>query len=66
MGDIIFTLIFTSALFAFMIYPAMKIVGFLDKKMGFSEKTYNILTVIMTIILAVCVGVFLNYASFNS
>lgn len=64
MGDAIFTLIFTSALFAFMIYPAMKIVGFFDKKMNFSEKAYNVLTVITTILLAVCAGIFLNYAQF--
>jgi heme/copper-type cytochrome/quinol oxidase subunit 4 len=50
------TLVFTSVLLVFMIYPAIKIVGFLETKMNISDKTYNVLTVVITIILALIVG----------
>ena len=39
-----------------MIYPAIKIVGFLETKMNISDKTYNVPTVVITIILALIVG----------
>lgn len=54
--QIIMTLVFTSVLLVFMIYPAIKIVGFLETKMNISDKTYNTLTVVITIILALIVG----------
>jgi hypothetical protein len=50
------TLVFTSVLLVFMIYPAIKIVGFLETKMNISDKTYNVLTVVITIMLALIVG----------
>ena len=37
--QIIMTLVFTSVLLVFMIYPAIKIVDFLETKMNFSIKT---------------------------
>ncbi|MBY0540249.1 MAG: hypothetical protein WCR78_00945 [Arcobacteraceae bacterium] len=54
--QIIMTLVFTSVLLVFMIYPAIKIVGFLETKMNISDKTYNVLTVVITIILALIIG----------
>ena len=54
--QIIMTLVFTSVLLVFMIYPAIKIVGFLETKINISDKTYNVLTVVITIILALIVG----------
>ena len=54
--QIIMTLVFTSVLLVFMIYPAIKIVGFLETKMNISDKTYNVLTVVITIILALIVS----------
>lgn len=54
--QIIMTLVFTSVLLVFMIYPAIKIVGFLETKMNISDKTYNTLTVVITIMLALIVG----------
>lgn len=54
--QIIMTLVFTSVLLVFMIYPAIKIVGFLDSKIEISDKMYSILTVSLTIILALTVG----------
>jgi heme/copper-type cytochrome/quinol oxidase subunit 4 len=39
-----------------MIYPAIKIVEFLEMKITITDKMYNILTVVITIILAIIVG----------
>ena len=54
--QIIMTLVFTSVLLVFMIYPAIKIVSFSETKINISDKTYNVLTVVITIILALIVG----------
>ena len=54
--QIVMTLVFTSGLLVFMIYPAIKIVGYLETKMEISDKMYSILTVTITIILALIVG----------
>ena len=54
--QIIMTLVFTSVLLVFMIYPAIKIVGFLETKMNISDKTYDVLTIVITIMLALIVG----------
>ncbi|MBP7784241.1 MAG: hypothetical protein KA040_04030 [Aliarcobacter sp.] len=54
--EIIMSLVFSSVLLVFMIYPAIKIVGYLENKMTISDKTYNILTVTITIILALIAG----------
>lgn len=54
--EIIMTLVFTSVLLVFMIYPAIKIVEFLEMKMTITDKMYNILTVVITIVLALIVG----------
>lgn len=54
--QIIMTLAFTSVLLVFMIYPAIKIVGFLETKMEISDRIYSILTVSITIVLALIVG----------
>ena len=54
--QIIMILVFTSVLLVFMIYPAIKIVGFLETKMNISDKTYNVLTIVITIMLALIVG----------
>ena len=54
--EIVMSLVFASVLLVFMIYPAIKIVGYLENKMTISDKTYNILTVTITIILALIAG----------
>lgn len=54
--QIIMTLVFTSVLLVFMIYPAIKIVGFLETKMEISDKMYSVLTVSITIVLALIIG----------
>jgi hypothetical protein len=54
--EIVMTLVFSSVLLVFMIYPAMRIVELLETKIEISEKMYNISTVSLTIILSLIVG----------
>ena len=54
--QIIMTVVVTSVLLVVMIYPAIKIVSFLETKMNISDKTYNVLTIVITIMLALIVG----------
>ena len=54
--EIVMSLVFASVLLVFMIYPAIKIVEFLETKMTITDKMYNILTVSITILLALIVG----------
>jgi hypothetical protein len=60
--DIVITLIFSVAMLVFMAFPAMKIVNFLETKFTMSEKTSNILQVVITILLSVIIGLFLKFA----
>ena len=59
--EIVMTLVFSSVMLVFMIYPAMKIVEFLETKMNISDKMYNILTVVLTIGLSLVIGIGLYY-----
>ncbi len=59
--EIVMTLVFSSVMLVFMIYPSMKIVEFLETKMHVSDKMYNILTVVLTIVLSLIVGLGLYY-----
>ena len=54
--EIVMSLVFASVLLVFMIYPAIKLVEFLEIKMTITDKMYNILTVSTTILLALIVG----------
>ena len=54
--QVVMILVFTSVLLVFMIYPSIKIVDFLETRMTITEKMYNILTVLITIVLALIVG----------
>ena len=54
--EIVMSLVFASVLLVFMIYPAIKIVEFLEIKMTITDKMYHILTVSITILLALIVG----------
>ena len=59
--EIVLTLVFSSVLLVFMIYPAIKIVEFLETKMEISDKMYDISTVVITIVLSLVVGAGLYY-----
>jgi hypothetical protein len=54
--SIIMTLVFSSVLLVFMIYPAIKIVEFFETKMTITDKMYNVLTVVITIVLSLIIG----------
>jgi len=59
--EIVMTLVFSSVLLVFMIYPAMKIVEYLETKMEISDEMYNIWTIVLTIVLSLIVGIGLYY-----
>ena len=62
MLDIVITLIFSLVMLVFMAFPAMKIVEWIKPKTNYSEKMYNILQVLLTIVLSLLIGLFLKFA----
>ncbi len=60
MINIVLTLIFSIVMLMFMAFPAMKIVEFIHNKKELSTKVQNTLIVIITIILSLAIGIFLN------
>jgi len=58
---ILMILVFSSVLLVFMIYPAIKIVELIEKKFEIGSKTYDMLTVSITIILSLLIGIGLYY-----
>lgn len=61
MKDIVFILVFSVVLLFFAIYPAMKIVDFIEKKKKLTSKEHDIYTIIFTIIISLIGGLFLQY-----
>ena len=61
MSPIFMTLVFSVVMLMFTAFPAMKMVEFLATKVKLSQNIQNVLTIVITIFLALCVGVFLNY-----
>jgi len=62
MMDIVLTLVFSVVMLMFMAFPAMKIVEWLDGKVAIPEKWYNPLLISTTILLSLCIGLFLKFA----
>ena len=62
MTDIVITLVFSIVMLVFMAFPAMKIVAWLRPKTSYSEQTYNILQILLTVILSLIIGIFLKFA----
>ena len=60
MIDIVVTLVFSIVMLMFMAYPAIKIVDFIESKKELSIKVKNSLTLILTILLSLLVGLFLK------
>lgn len=54
--QVVMILVFSSVLLVFMIYPSIKIVDFLETRMTITDKMYDILTVVITMVLALIVG----------
>jgi Na+-transporting methylmalonyl-CoA/oxaloacetate decarboxylase beta subunit len=62
MNPIVMTLIFSVVMMMFMAFPAMKIVEWIASKKKLSQTTQNRLVVVITIILSLIIGIFLQFA----
>jgi len=62
MIDIVLTLVFSVVMLVFMAFPAMKIVDFIETKITVSEKVHNVLLIGTTVLLSLCIGLFLKFA----
>jgi len=62
MNPIVMTLIFSVVMLMFMAFPAIKIVEWIDNYKELSPKVQNILTIVITILLSLIVGIFLEIA----
>jgi len=61
MSPILMTLVSSVVMLMFMAFPAMKIVEWIASKRVLSQQIQNILIIILTVILSIMVGIFLNY-----
>jgi len=61
MSPLLMTLISSIVMLMFMAFPAMKIIEWGASKKALSQQVQNILIIILTIILSLMVGIFLNY-----
>ncbi len=59
--NIVLTLTFSIVMLLFMIYPAMKIVEFIDSKISIPQKWHNPLVFGFVIVLSLLIGVFLRF-----
>ncbi len=62
MSPIVMTLIFSVVMMMFMAFPAMKIVEWIALRRELSQTTQNRLVIIITIILSLLIGIFLQFA----
>ena len=62
MQNIVLTLVFSIVMLVFMAFPAMKIVEWIKPKTNLSEKMYNILQIVLTVLLSLLIGLFLKFA----
>jgi len=61
MIDIILTLVFSIVMLLFMIFPAMKTVEIMEKRISISEKWHNLLIFALTLFFSLLIGVFLRF-----
>jgi len=62
MNPIVMTLIFSVVMMMFMAFPAMKIVEWITERKELSQTTQNRLVIVITIILSLIIGIFLQFA----
>jgi len=55
------TIISSIVMLMFMAFPAMKIVEWIADKKELSQQVQNIFIIILTVLLSIMVGIFLNY-----
>jgi hypothetical protein len=61
MNDIIITLVFSIVMLLFMVFPAMKVTEMIYKKISLDKSYYNYLTLFLTVIFSLLIGLFLKY-----
>jgi hypothetical protein len=59
--DILLTLVFSVVMLLFMSFPAMKLAEYLQERFNLSQKSFNIATVLFTVILSLIIGLFLRF-----
>jgi tellurite resistance protein TehA-like permease len=62
MLNIILTLVFSVVMLIFMVFPAMKIVEWIEKRVEISDKWHNPLLLLVVALLSLSIGVFLKLA----
>jgi len=62
MINIVLTLVFSIVMLIFMIFPAMKIVEWIEKRIEINEKWRNLLLISVVVMLSLSVGLFLSLA----
>ncbi len=60
--EIVLTLVFSVVMLFFMTYPAMLITRQIAHFTPLSDKTFNIVQVLLTVLLSLAAGLFLRYA----
>jgi len=61
MIDVVLTLVFSIVMLLFMVFPAMKIVDWLEKRITVPETWHNPLLMVVTLLLSLMIGVFLRF-----
>jgi hypothetical protein len=61
MKEIVLTLVFSIVLLLIMLYPAIRIAGYIEDKKEMSQRVYLVLTLLVDIVLSLIGGVFLSY-----
>jgi len=61
MVDIVLTLVFSVVMLLFMVFPAMKIVAWIENKVSVAEKWHNPLLFGIIILLSLGIGLFLRF-----
>ena len=61
MNSLVMTLVFSVVMLMFMAYPAMMIVEWIERHKPLSESTRNWLSILLTILLSLGVGIFLEW-----
>ena len=61
MINIVLTLVFSVVMLLFMIFPAMKIVDWLEKQIPIRDTWHNPLLFAITLFLSLCIGLFLRF-----
>jgi len=62
MLNIVLTLVFSVVMLVFMIFPAMKIVEWVEKRVEIDEKWHNPLLIFVVVMLSLSIGLFLKLA----